>query len=879
MGESDNGSDIFLGYVKNGAPFMRDYWVTGMVKPQLDTIQNVNLVGGAEQSGKTTLRFSRLLDTGDTLQDRVISKETSPYLIWALSTDDPTDDNGVVFVRHTHRGAVEFDWRSSSTCKKPDSEDLDVVWYNDDETFGIGWRFNGSDNIDFIVRAATKGWVGVGFSDTPQMINSDMNVFWISEGKSTVVELWNSYERNPTQDVELGGSNDDIRLSSIEFKTIDGKEYEEIRFSRLKVVNDTYDIDFEERKPTYLLWALGDKVGYNDGSFDRHTSRGVATIDLFHQNVTKVDDIPTYTIRSYERGVHGIVSIISFVVFIVVGYFIIVAFKHTKTGQILHVVFMMSGAMGLVISFVPVSKSVITQLSIHSIGGYASLLLFIVQSLICSYVYIIKIRNEIVRPLFSMVHQYLPILALFPVFFLSLLVGFSNYVILSSITTKVFFWSLTSAWTIVLVVVYICVGCNHSKYKLLERENNEEVEDEFETSLMSDQDVSEEGDKKLLRERDDDDDDDDEELTNFKSNKKQVDIESDDHSTKKVVDKEDHHHHHHHRTTSSSSSSSPSSPSSTSNNFFLQYVGIPWKQIFLISIEVAFFAACIYFITATPQDPTDIMPYKHCLECEDMIFKFDNFNVPIGWHEGESPSTAYACLIFDLNMNETYQIIEYEYIIDNLAVHHMILYSSPRPSDGKYFSCIDMPDSSYPIAFYAPSKNPNYVFPYEAGFAIGKDTGFKYLVLQVHYENTNLDPKLFDSSGFRLRVTPHLRPKNSGFIMFGTAEDLDIPPLTPEYEVKGTCLMKSTTRMPFEITIFGYILHMHKIGKNTWMEHKRDGEMINWWGNPKNKYDFYQQSLNILETPIKFKPGDEITIHCVYDSSQKVCISNQRVDL
>ncbi len=69
--------------------------------------------------------------------------------------------------------------------------------------------------MTFTVSAQTKGWVGIGFSNEPRMVPSDVVVGWVhSDSSVTVVDRYaNAYDM-PKPDVDLGGSND---IFGIEF--------------------------------------------------------------------------------------------------------------------------------------------------------------------------------------------------------------------------------------------------------------------------------------------------------------------------------------------------------------------------------------------------------------------------------------------------------------------------------------------------------------------------------------------------------------------------------------------------------------------------------------------------------------------------------------
>jgi len=84
-------ADTVQGHVVAGIPTINDAyfssffgWVHGV--PTVDALQNISDIGGSESVGVTTLRFSRLLDTGDTAEDFILSAAlgTATTFYWGI---------------------------------------------------------------------------------------------------------------------------------------------------------------------------------------------------------------------------------------------------------------------------------------------------------------------------------------------------------------------------------------------------------------------------------------------------------------------------------------------------------------------------------------------------------------------------------------------------------------------------------------------------------------------------------------------------------------------------------------------------------------------------------------------------------------------------
>merc|ERR1712156_745043 len=69
-----------------------------------------------------------------------------------------------------------------------------------------------------------------------------------------------------------------------------------------------------------------------------------------------------------------------------------------------------------------------------------------------------------------------------------------------------------------------------------------------------------------------------------------------------------------------------------------------------------------------------------------------------------------------------------------------------------------------------------------------------------------------------------------------------------------------------EITVFTEFLHMHEVGREQWVEIKKeDGDWIT-----TNKIEFWDFNFQSIQKPLmgvyKLSPGDSIRLTCIYDS-------------
>ncbi|CAH1253750.1 MOXD1 [Branchiostoma lanceolatum] len=89
------GSDIAIGWVKDGQAYLTDRYADEQALPPEDESQDLELLSGYENDTHTVLRFKRKLQICD-VRDRVINKDTLRVL-WAWNDEDPGDDAGPAY--------------------------------------------------------------------------------------------------------------------------------------------------------------------------------------------------------------------------------------------------------------------------------------------------------------------------------------------------------------------------------------------------------------------------------------------------------------------------------------------------------------------------------------------------------------------------------------------------------------------------------------------------------------------------------------------------------------------------------------------------------------------------------------------------------------
>ena len=100
-------ADMYFGWVKGGTTFTQDAFATGMFGPHppdidLGGTNDIDAYGVTEEDGWTTFEFRRLLDTGDS-KDNKVPAAGKLHIIWANGANDDWNE------QHTRRGKATID--------------------------------------------------------------------------------------------------------------------------------------------------------------------------------------------------------------------------------------------------------------------------------------------------------------------------------------------------------------------------------------------------------------------------------------------------------------------------------------------------------------------------------------------------------------------------------------------------------------------------------------------------------------------------------------------------------------------------------------------------------------------------------------------------
>ncbi|XP_014231771.1 tyramine beta-hydroxylase [Trichogramma pretiosum] len=268
-----------------------------------------------------------------------------------------------------------------------------------------------------------------------------------------------------------------------------------------------------------------------------------------------------------------------------------------------------------------------------------------------------------------------------------------------------------------------------------------------------------------------------------------------------------------------------------------------------------------------PAFPSDAWRYE---------VKADRVQVP-------SQETTYWCRVQKLpaTLRRKHHVLQFGPAIQSgneHLVHHMEVFHCAGPAEA------EVPDWDGPCDSPArPAKTQickkvlaawamgadDFVYPQEAGLPIGGPGFNRYIMLEVHYNNPELQAGAVDSSGIGFWFTRRLRRYDAGVIELGLeyTDKMAIPPGQEAFELSGHCIAECTGVGLGQagIKIFGSQLHTHLTGRRVLTRHVRDGEelpMLNY----DRHYSTHFQEIRLLPRPVTVLPGDSLITTCTYET-------------
>ena len=136
--------------------------------------------------------------------------------------------------------------------------------------------------------------------------------------------------------------------------------------------------------------------------------------------------------------------------------------------------------------------------------------------------------------------------------------------------------------------------------------------------------------------------------------------------------------------------------------------------------------------------------------------------------------------------------------------------------------------------------------PLDVGIPLGPDETFDTILIELHYNNPNLDAGIIDDSGLIWYITDNLRTYDAGVFTLGhqIGDGIMVPPQTESYLIPAYCPGECTELLFHEpINVFATLPHSHTAGASIWTQIIRDRKEIGYLDLNLN-YDFnFQVSL------------------------------------
>ncbi|CAF0797530.1 unnamed protein product [Adineta steineri] len=204
--------------------------------------------------------------------------------------------------------------------------------------------------------------------------------------------------------------------------------------------------------------------------------------------------------------------------------------------------------------------------------------------------------------------------------------------------------------------------------------------------------------------------------------------------------------------------------------------------------------------------------------------------------------------------DEELLIVGFIPLINMRNAHHMLTYICEEPAEKKLFWSGNTICNGEQTIIHGWSKNaPPFILPKDVGFAVGRNTPYKYIVVNIHYFSLLKN----DYSGNQLILTHKSRKSYAGVILSGTNQ-IYLKENTQTIRTPFSCQYKGPT-----ISIFAASVHTHQWGRVNSLYRVHDYEIsLIIKMNPQNPQSFYRLLL-----PVEIKNNDYIIGQCVYDNN------------
>jgi len=266
--------------------------------------------------------------------------------------------------------------------------------------------------------------------------------------------------------------------------------------------------------------------------------------------------------------------------------------------------------------------------------------------------------------------------------------------------------------------------------------------------------------------------------------------------------------------------------------------------------------------------------------------------------EDLDPTNPFICSYFDMEVlgedmgftaEDKVHMVGYEPVItegNEKYLHHFTMFSCEGYAEGTPLqqqlddshlyhqkvlpSCTNMPPGCTEfLGGWAVGSN-GHIFPHNVGVGIGE--GKRWLVVQNHYYNPNMDTGIYDSSGIRLHLTKDLRPIDAGVMSFAAGVSTGQHPELPggQKDVAMETLFVEpdcSSEWSGPLTVMSVQHHSHYMGLHQEIVVERDGKNLGAL-RTEHIYDYNHQGGVEPNTAVRtLLPGDRISATCHFDTT------------
>ncbi|CAF0944282.1 unnamed protein product [Brachionus calyciflorus] len=272
-------------------------------------------------------------------------------------------------------------------------------------------------------------------------------------------------------------------------------------------------------------------------------------------------------------------------------------------------------------------------------------------------------------------------------------------------------------------------------------------------------------------------------------------------------------------------------------------------------------------IVSTPEPDTEIID-----------FNIKNLILP-------KVETTYYCKGFQIpkNLTQKRHVYKYEFILPDINfknMHHALLYECVPGYFGETFEDGDCYTNGEKAQFcqaisigWAVGGQTIFLYPKDTAYPIGGDTDYSYIVLELHYDNPEMELGYVDKVTLRYYMTKNLRKNELGVLTVGTASTpfgIVIPPKAEQQSIKSycfnDCLNKKLSTQ--SLTIISSLPHTHLTGRAVSTKIIRNGKDIGYLFRNKY-YDFNYQNTYLLNPTVQITSDDELITECIYSTKDR----------